>query len=33
MNGSNFMHAWVVLVGSLAMIALILTAFGLMLAS
>ena len=31
MNGSNFMHGWVALAGSLAMIALILTAFGLML--
>jgi hypothetical protein len=31
MNGSNFMQGWVALAGSLAMIALILTAFGLML--
>jgi hypothetical protein len=31
MNGSNFMQGWVVLTGSVAMIALILTAFGLML--
>jgi hypothetical protein len=31
MNGSNFMHWWINLVGSLATIALILTAFGLML--
>lgn len=31
MNGSNFMQGWVALTGSVAMIALILTAFGLML--
>ena len=31
MNGSNFMQGWVALAGSLATIALILTAFGLML--
>jgi hypothetical protein len=31
MNGSNFMQGWVALVGSLAMIALMLTVFGLML--
>jgi hypothetical protein len=31
MNGSNFMQGWVALAGSLTMIALILTAFGLML--
>ena len=31
MNGSNFMQGWVALTGSLAMIALILTALGLML--
>jgi hypothetical protein len=31
MNGPNFMQAWVALAGSLTMIALILTAFGLML--
>jgi drug/metabolite transporter superfamily protein YnfA len=31
MIGSNFMQGWVALAGSLAMIALILTAFGLML--
>jgi hypothetical protein len=31
MNGSNFMHWWINLVGSLATIALILTAFGIML--
>ena len=31
MGGSNFMHVWVALLGSLAMIVLILTAFGLML--
>ena len=31
MNGSNFMQGWVALAGSLAIIALILTAFGLML--
>ena len=31
MSASNFMHGWAVLVGSLAMIALILTAFGIML--
>jgi Ca2+/Na+ antiporter len=31
MNGSNFMHGWVAIAGSLAIIALILTAFGLML--
>jgi hypothetical protein len=31
MNGSNFMQGWVALAGSIAMIALILTAFGLML--
>jgi hypothetical protein len=30
-NGSNFMQGWVAFAGSLAMIALILTAFGLML--
>ena len=31
MNGSNFMQGWVALAGSVATIALILTAFGLML--
>jgi putative effector of murein hydrolase LrgA (UPF0299 family) len=31
MNGSSFIQGWVALAGSLAMIALILTAFGLML--
>lgn len=31
MSGSNLMHGWMVLMGSLATIALILTAFGLML--
>jgi hypothetical protein len=31
MNGSTFMQGWVALAGSLVMIALILTAFGLML--
>lgn len=31
MDGSNFMHMWMNLVGSFATIALILTAFGLML--
>jgi membrane-associated phospholipid phosphatase len=31
MAGLNFMHAWISLLGSLTMIALILTAFGLML--
>ncbi|MGC9224920.1 MAG: hypothetical protein ACP5E2_13415 [Terracidiphilus sp.] len=31
MCGSNFMHEWVALTGSVTMIALILTAFGLML--
>ena len=31
MNGPNFMQGWVALSGSVAMIALILTAFGLML--
>jgi hypothetical protein len=31
MNGSNFMHWWINFVGSLATIALILTAFGIML--
>jgi hypothetical protein len=31
MSGSNFMQGWVVLLGSLAIIALILTAFALML--
>ena len=31
MNGSNFMQGWMALTGSVAMIALILTAFGLML--
>ena len=31
MNGSNFMQGWVALTGSLAIIALILTAFGFML--
>jgi hypothetical protein len=31
MNGSNIMQGWVVLTGSIAMIAIILTAFGLML--
>ncbi|MGD0904692.1 MAG: hypothetical protein ABR924_17285 [Terracidiphilus sp.] len=31
MNGSNFMQVWVALAGSVATIALILTAFGLML--
>jgi len=31
MNGPNFMQGWVALVGSLTIIALILTAFGLML--
>ena len=31
MNESNFMHWWINLVGSLATIALILTAFGIML--
>ena len=31
MNGSNFMQGWVALAGSFTMIALILTAFGLML--
>jgi hypothetical protein len=31
MNGPNFMHGWVAFCGSLATIALILTAFGLML--
>jgi hypothetical protein len=31
MNGSSFMHWWINLVGSLATIALILTAFGIML--
>jgi hypothetical protein len=31
MNGSNFMQGWLTLVGSLAIIALILTAFGIML--
>ncbi|HUV96069.1 MAG TPA: hypothetical protein VMV98_01245 [Acidobacteriaceae bacterium] len=31
MKGSNFMQEWVALTGSVAMIALILTAFGLML--
>jgi hypothetical protein len=30
MSGSNFMHGWVALLGPLAMIALILTALGLM---
>jgi hypothetical protein len=31
MNGPNFMQGWMALAGSVAMIALILTAFGLML--
>ena len=31
MNGSNFMQGWLTLLGSLAIIALILTAFGIML--
>lgn len=31
MNGSNFMQGWMALAGSVAMIALVLTAFGLML--
>ena len=31
MTGSNFMQGWLTLTGSLAMIALILTAFGIML--
>ena len=31
MTESSFMHGWVVLLGSLAMIALVLTAFGIML--
>lgn len=31
MNGSNFMQGWIALTGSVATIALILTAFGLML--
>lgn len=31
MNGSNFVQGWLMLTGSLAIIALILTAFGLML--
>ena len=31
MSASNFMHGWMTLIGSLATIALILTAFGLML--
>jgi hypothetical protein len=31
MNGSSFMQGWLTLVGSLAIIALVLTAFGIML--
>lgn len=31
MNGSNFMQGWIALVGSLAMIALVLTSLGIML--